>query len=258
MKEKFVALSRFYQIVVVVFGLHLSLIFILCVHHFFGRDKPKTKMVIRTVKVAPLIQTPVVIAAAPQIKNVKKAEQKPPAPSPKKESKEKSLVLSTPKEVSSAKNPPLTGNAKPSSPSYCIDPSLVDQMVNQLAAFEEEAATPALLSKSSSLIVPKDVPEVCSGEEYKISYGEKIVGFLQNSLELPEFGEVKVDLELNGLGRIIRVEIIEAKSKKNGEFLKKRLLELDLPCFNDEKKSDAIHKFTITFKNLGASPASSF
>ena len=257
-KEKFVALSRLSQIVIVVFGFHLSLIFILCVHHFVGKDRPKTKMVVRTVQAAPRIQAQAAIGAAPQSINMKKSEQKPVSSPPKKEIKEKALVISKPKEASTAKVSPPVERLKASPNIHAIDPSLVTQMVSQLAAFEEESASSTALSKPPSLIVPKNLPETSFVEECEISYGEKIVGFLQNSLDLPEFGEVKVDLELNASGRIIRAEIIEAKSKKNGEFLKKRLLELDLPCFNGDKKSNAILKYTITFKNLEPSPSCSF
>lgn len=257
-KEKFAALSRLYQIVIVVFGVHLCLVLTLCVHHFVGKEKPKTKMVIRTIQVAPLIQPQAFIAAPPQTKNMKKSEQKSVSSSPKKEIREKPFLTSKPKEVTNAKVLPPQESPKSSSSIQGIDPFLVSEMVTQLNEFMGESGSLSALSKPPSLIVPKNVSEPVFVEECEISYGKRIAGFLQNSLELPEFGEVKVDLELNSSGRIIRAEIIEAKSKKNGEFLKKRLLELDLPCFNDDKKSDAILKFTITFKNFESTSSCSF
>jgi hypothetical protein len=233
-KEKFAALSRFQQILCVVFALHLSVVFVLCVHHFVNREKPKAKIVVRTLHKPPVIRSKVVAAAPPQIKKVKKEVD----PLPKKQISppaQKCLSTSKPKEGVS------------------VDPSLIAQMENELSVLEEKRNW----SKSPSLQLPKE-PQEAKTQEIDPSYGEVLVEYLQNALELPELGEVKVDLELDVLGHILRVDIVESKSKKNGEFLKKRLPELSLPCFNENQKSHATVVFTITFKNMDAPSSCSF
>lgn len=230
-KEKFAALSRFQQIFCFVFGLHLFVVFALGAHHFWGREKPKTKMVVRTLR-PPMVRSQVVAAAPPQIKREKKQASSPL-------SKQPSQVVKK--------------SAPPSKPKAALNTSLIEQMEKQMAILEEKSVFP----KAPSLTLPSACPEI-EEKEIPLNYGEKIVAYLQNALELPELGEVKVDLELDFSGRIVRVDVIEAKSKKNGEFLKKRLPELALPCFNEGRKSDATVVFTITFKNLDSPSFSSF
>ena len=240
-KERFTALSRFKQIVYCVFAVHLFIVFVLCAHHVLGGKKPKTKIVVRTVQKAPLIRSQVVVITPPHIKSVKKGVSSA-APSPKK-----CLSPAKPKVVTDAPSKPFVEATKK------VETSLLEQVESQLAAIEESSR---VWSKPRPLTLPKEISPV--EEEVPPSYGEKIVDYLQNALELPEMGEVKVDLELDGLGHIVRIDILETKSKKNGEFLKKRLPELELPCFNGNQKSDATVVFTITFKNMDTPSSRSF
>ncbi len=70
-------------------------------------------------------------------------------------------------------------------------------------------------------------------EEQRPGYGEVVSAILQERLDLPEFGEVVAKIEIAPNGTVASVEILEAKSRKNGSFLKKRLQELAFPCFNE-------------------------
>lgn len=81
------------------------------------------------------------------------------------------------------------------------------------------------------------------------SYHEYLISFLQNSLELPEYGEIKAKLTIDRFGRLLTCEIIDSRSKKNSQVLKNRLPELVYPCLNDYGILDATQTFTITFKN---------
>lgn len=82
------------------------------------------------------------------------------------------------------------------------------------------------------------------------TYGEFLVAFLQNALDLPEYGEVKAKIEINCFGRLIDCQILEAKSVKNAQFLKNRLPDLAFPCLNDFGILDTKQTFTITFRNV--------
>ena len=104
--------------------------------------------------------------------------------------------------------------------------------------------------KASQIVLPQPIalkPEVSVP---KGNYGEELVDYFCQVLDLPEYGDVIVDLEINNQGKLVSFDILEAKSQKNSLFLKKRLPELSLPCFNEAKRSDETHKYTITFKNM--------
>jgi hypothetical protein len=96
--------------------------------------------------------------------------------------------------------------------------------------------------KPAEIMIPKtvDVEEV---DEYK----DHLIVFFQGNLELPEKGDVKVNLEIDRQGKLVHFEIIDSESTKNEEFLKNRLPELKLPCLNETKRS---HAYQITFKGF--------
>jgi hypothetical protein len=100
---------------------------------------------------------------------------------------------------------------------------------------KSELTIPSQVKKSAPQ-TPKELPE-------DVNFKEILVAILQNALELPEYGEVKAKIEVNPQGRVVKVEILETKNQKNGEFLKNQLPELSLPCLNETQS------FTIVFKN---------
>ena len=85
--------------------------------------------------------------------------------------------------------------------------------------------------------------------EVRPGYGEIVSSILQSNLDLPEFGQVVARIEINAIGSVSSCEILQAKSRKNGEFLKKRLRELVFPCFNEFGITENHLNFTITFHN---------
>lgn len=82
------------------------------------------------------------------------------------------------------------------------------------------------------------------------SFGHHLAISLQEQLQLPEIGEVAARIVLEAPGNIILVEILDSRSSKNAEWLKKQLPHLSVPCFNDFSISDAKLEFTITFRNV--------
>ncbi|HSX12836.1 MAG TPA: hypothetical protein VLE96_00225 [Chlamydiales bacterium] len=207
----------------IVFGIHFALILTLCLHHFFWKEKPKTKIVVRTIP-----QKTIVTAEKPKQNAVKPkavpAKPKPvpvktPAPKPKEEAK---AIVKT-KQTSE----PI------------VKTNELQQPVVKVKSVD--LPVPVIKIKSDDLPAPK------VEEKTEENYGQILIAYLQGCLDLPEFGEVKVDLEIDRNGHLVHFEILEEKSKKNAEFLKKRLPELVLPCFNGSMNETAI--FTITFKN---------
>lgn len=231
MREKFFALSRLSQIVLVVVALHFAALFSLFVHHFISKKPEHTKISVRTV--FPQAPPPMAASTRPSVA----VETKKVAPAPKKEKlKEAAKIQPAPKET------PIKEKKGSLSLAAEIEKNLAD-----LSSDKRATSFP-----STPLKVPKNISQVVKREAVtpeEIDYGQTLALYLENILELPEYGEVTIDLEVDANGHLVHFEMKEMKSVKNGEYLKKRLPELCLPCFNGLGGSDAARKFTITFKN---------
>jgi hypothetical protein len=222
-REKFYALTRQKQIGVVVVLLHSLVVFGLLIDHFIQfMTRPKQPILVRTTE----------LVVAPQKKVVAPAPAKPkvkptaaPAPVPKKEKAK----------VEPKKKP---------------DPApLVDEIVKNLDAFTapEKKVTP-----KKELVIPQKMESKIDAkiEAQSADYGEFLVAYLQSTLDLPEMGEVKAKLQIDCFGKLLDFEILSAKSRKNGDFLKNRLPELTFPCFNDFGIKNSQVTLTITFRNV--------
>jgi hypothetical protein len=123
-----------------------------------------------------------------------------------------------------------------------IDQDLTKPQVSKNeTAPSNELSIPASISK---LHIEKPESEKTSLED--IRYSDLLIQYLENTLELPEKGEVKMRLELQADGQLLSLEILKAESKKNSEYLKNTLPALYFPCFNEsvtEKKRKLIIRF---------------
>lgn len=72
---------------------------------------------------------------------------------------------------------------------------------------------------------------------------------MKNELELPEYGDVKLELTVLNSGRVTRLKVLHASSEKNQRYLELKLPSLILPPFSEDLKNDREHTFTLTFCN---------
>lgn len=243
----FQSLSRFKQIGVCVLIAHAVVILMLSVNHVTSRRlKPRKPIAIRMA-----------LATSPEIKKAKttekrsinKSEQKPPpkAKSPAIEKKQEVKKLMAPKKTAAA--PESKKKTAPVAEGASINNELLEQIASSLDAIA-----------SSSKVLPKakfavDLPssiEVQNQVRASVAnpgYGETISAILQSNLDLPEYGEVVAKIEIDASGFVTQCEIIETKSRKNADFIKKRLQELAFPCFNEFGLTETRINFTITFHN---------
>lgn len=105
---------------------------------------------------------------------------------------------------------------------------------------------PNLPSKVAALSIPQAIE---LPKEEPPSYAEELLAFLEQMLELPEPGKVKMRLKIDLQGSLVQADILEEKSKKNGIYLKNRLPELTFPCFNPASGGMLPQEWTITFCN---------
>jgi hypothetical protein len=163
--------------------------------------------------------------------------------------KEKPVPASTPvpaqkKSVATPKPQKLTSPAKPA--------KKVQHPLSEVAKSLETFGSDTKKKVPSTLTVPKKIEPAARKEEIvdDVRYEELLIAFLQESLDLPEFGHVRLKLEIDGFGLLIDCQILEAKSAKNAEFLKNRLPELTFPCLNDFGNLSSTQTFNITFRNV--------
>ncbi|HSX11823.1 MAG TPA: hypothetical protein VLF94_08925 [Chlamydiales bacterium] len=225
--DKFFLLSRSKQIALVVFACHFLAIFALLCHHLAtSRLRPPRPMVVRTLAAQPPprapIATPKVTPSAPAKKATPKPAVAKPAPA-----KAKTGIATT-------KPAPKTKAA----------PAAEENLLQEIAQSLETLSTETARSRPSITLPSKIASKAeIAPLEVDPTYGEIVIAYLQNELDLPEYGEVRAKIEIDSFGRLTQCQILEAKSTKNGEFLKARLPELTFPHHNERQS------FTVTFRN---------
>lgn len=206
------------KIVYWVIGIHCALLVALVIDHLVHRRPLIRPIAVRTVRMRP----PPSIAQAPKSASAK------PSIAKKKESPLPSKPVASKKPAQKVSKPTPLPSFDPPSP-----PPRPSRTEIQLPSLLEEKAvvSPSLRDEGS----------------FPSTYEETLISFLTASLELPEYGEVRAELTLTREGRLLSIDILDAKSRKNKEFLKKKLPELLYPCFNDS--SSEIKSFTVVFRN---------
>ncbi len=80
-----------------------------------------------------------------------------------------------------------------------------------------------------------------SDEEY-ISF---LIGYLQECLQLPDVGEVKIQISLRKDGSVETMKVMHTESAKNRKYLEEHLPNLSFPRI----PGSSSHSFLITFCN---------
>lgn len=205
------------RIALVVAALHAAALLGLIVHHRISSQRPPAKIIVRTIEpVTSVRQTAPVATTAPAAAAATGAAIKPAA---------KKASVQTP------------SKAKPS-----VSAKALEEIRRNWQELES-AATPA---KKGEISIPKEVA-IATPVPVPSRYEDVLVAYLQSVLQLPEYGEVKVHLQLDSQGNLLQLEILEMKHPKNGEFLKKRLWELAFPRPDEGGSHD--FECTVVFKN---------
>jgi hypothetical protein len=231
---QFLSFSKGKQIAIGVCLTHLLILFTLTGHHLFTRrTKPPRPIVVRT------LAAPVHIAT-PQERPTPKAK---PSPSVKVE---KPPLTHPPTPNLAPQKPSLKPKATISQTPKTHTPSEIKKEVIQTLP-----STGKITTNKAPLFIPKTIQpkaEVITespATPADPTSSEIVIAFLQDALQLPEYGEVRAKIEIDSFGHVVNLEFLEAKSVKNKEFLQKQLPDLLFPCLNGSTQT-----FTITFRNV--------
>jgi outer membrane biosynthesis protein TonB len=97
-----------------------------------------------------------------------------------------------------------------------------------------------------SLSVPKGVQGLGQRE---MSYRDELASRLKLLLRLPEYGDVKVDLTIDRMGKVVKIAIVSAESVVNRKYIEKTLPEVAFPAFGTNYETAAEYTFTVTLSN---------
>lgn len=228
------------KITLFVTSVHLLVLVFLCFSPVKKPTSPKKHIAVRTiapktrsVAIAPRAQQ-AGVSSVPKPKITKKAEPPKKTPTPAKPApvKSKPIVQKKPAMVEKGKTPKA--------------PDKVWKEIDEaLAKIDDKVYS----KPQSKLDVPKvtgssQIPFPDFGDESEGSEEETLASFLQTSLNLPEFGEVKIQMTIKKDGTIARLTVLQAESHKNKAYLEKNLPLLRFPLILDKEKT-----FTFTFCN---------
>ncbi len=234
------------RITSIVISFHLLFITFLLFNPPRTSVKSTSPMKVRTFH--PIAHSPL---SPPQKKVQKSVIQQIPPPPPKKTSAPQPAIK---KQVTSPKSIPKPGvlqKEKPSKKKIETPPSDGAQKkiwneIDQALAKIEEKSYP--ISKPLPAL-PKPLKFLDEHDSEENTQEEKralldVMGFLHDTLHLPEVGEVRIAITVRKDGVIAKVVVLHAESQKNKLYLQEHLPLLQLPLQLDQEKI-----WTITFCN---------
>ena len=113
----------------------------------------------------------------------------------------------------------------------------------------EKRMTP---QEKSVLTVPKNIQSLAIDQLQPIEASDYFVLLgqtLKEELELPEYGDVRLELTVQNGGRVLKIRVLQAASEKNRRYLELNLPKVILPPFDKDFKNKQQHTFTLTFCN---------
>jgi hypothetical protein len=142
-----------------------------------------------------------------------------------------------------------TGQSKSVKKEVIVPENLVRELQESIAKIEQKSHKE---SPKQVLQAPKWVPQLkidegTTGEES--IFVSTLIQCLQDALNLPEMGSVKIELVLKNDGSFVQMKILRSESERNKKFLEQELKVIRFPPFSGSLKDEKEHAFVITFCN---------
>jgi len=201
------------------------------------------KQEVKTVKAS----APVAAPKAPPVPVPKPPALKAPPSTPKAAPAKKAVPTTPAKKVEKAT--PKQVKSEP-----VVPENLVRQLQENIAKIEQKShkGSPSTSSPVPSLQTPKwtqqlKIDEGTFGEESV--FVASLIQCLQDALDLPEMGSVKVELMLKKDGSFMQMKVLKSESEKNKKFLEQEVKKIKFPPFSGSLKDEKEHVFVVTFCN---------
>ena len=218
--------------------------------------QPKTRAATAAVSPTPKKRASPPAAAKPQNPPKAAAKAVPKKETAKKEAPKKETKTAAASKPAPIKSKPIN-QKKPSvvekgKPKKTVKPKQevwqeIDEALAKIdhkvySKSQSKLDVPQVKGSTPSFLPVPDFGDLEDGEEGTDE--ETLISFLHTSLNLPEFGEVKIQLTVKKDGSVSRLVVLEAQSQKNRAYLEKHLTLLKFPIIFDKEKT-----FTLTFCN---------
>lgn len=201
--------------------------------------------------------------ATPQSSKAPAATSQPKKETPKATAPTKKPATTTPPNKSKNTEPAIADkqickDKKTSPPKTIPQPrakisdSLLQELEESIAKIEQKADTkgkPEKRQHISPLALQIDTASLDQTNSEEGSYIEMLVGHLHQALQLPEYGEVKIQLSLRQDGSVVKIAVLQAQSKKNKRYLEENLPHLRFPRLEGSLASQKEASFILTFVN---------
>lgn len=232
--------------------IHLLFVYILFVSPQFAvRKKTHKPLIVKTIvpKVsvpAPVLQKKIPPSPASAAVAAKPQPVQKTAPLPKKEPAIADRALSKNKPVAAKKNPVPQQRA-------AISDSLAKQLEESIAKMTTPKNNPQTVAKKMptqiSLQIDNPINEKIQGRQEANDYIATLASQLHRQLNLPDYGEVKIQLRLRQDGTVIKLVVLKTESEKNRQYLESNLQQLKFPRFEGAYAKEKEYTFILTFCN---------
>jgi hypothetical protein len=217
------------------------------------KPAPKKHLVVTMRAAPPSVKTPKKIASAPiaQKASPPAAVKIPPAvkkPAPAKKIEHKPVAAA--KKTPAPSVSKQTVAKKKEAPKKAAPPVFEPVPENLIAELEESIAK--IEQKQDKIYRQrlKSDPSFAESQAFgEGEYKDALISYLHQSLNLPEWGEVKIKLTLKKDGSVAHVAVLKAESAKNRLHLEKNLPLLRFPPLDASFASEEQHVFVLTFCN---------
>jgi type IV secretory pathway VirB10-like protein len=127
---------------------------------------------------------------------------------------------------------------KPEPPRATFSPSLARELEESLAKIEGKSNKKEMKREPQPLALSVDVVE-------RAEYTDLLIAHLRETLTLPAYGAVKIQLRLRQDGTVIKLVVLSAESAENKRYLEKHLPAVRFP----RPESSSEDEFVLTFVN---------
>ncbi len=232
--------------------------FLFYLHAFFSPEpkRPHKPLIVKTITPAAAPVEKLATASPPsgpkKTSEAPSKTQTPPKPKEKEQPKPSPAGKKAPpiadKQLSKEKKP--VPAAKPQDDKRAkMSQKLLQELEDSLSKLEVKPDKKAGKKQSSSqkLDLPGPIDAMHSEGAFGPSdYLSTLVGYLKQTLNLPEYGEVKIQLTLKQDGSVVKLVVIKTESEKNRKYLETSLPHLRFPHLLENKKQET---FIVTFCN---------
>jgi hypothetical protein len=156
-----------------------------------------------------------------------------------------------------AKHPPNTKNP-PSENRAKISDSLLQQLEESIAkienksdktAYSQRATIAGKAIREATLQIDSTLEDGAGSEQDDGNYTDALIQCLHQSLSLPDYGEVKIQLSLRQDGTVAKIVVLKTQSEKNRQYLQSHLTRLRFPPLEGVYANKKECAFVLTFCN---------